>query len=73
MEARGGVTGIADASWHILVIVTVEIHRILVDGLLHQGGVIGDGMWFMAGGAAWGQMSFSPGWHSQQAASGLTT
>ena len=61
MIARGGVTGIADASWHILVVVTVEVHRILVDGLLHQGGVIGDGMRFMAGGAGLSQMSLLAG------------
>ena len=57
MKTRRGVTSVADAGWHVFVVVTIEIDRFLIDRLLHQGGIIGEGMWFVAGGAGLGQMS----------------
>lgn len=35
MITRGGVAGVADAGGHIFVVVAIEIHRFLVDQLLH--------------------------------------
>ena len=61
MITRGGMTGVADAGGLIFVVVAIEIHRFLVDHLMYQRCIIGDGMGIVAGGAGLSQVGFLVG------------